>query len=114
MNKHALLYAAVTALPACTIVQVQGASPSTTVHFGVLKIDPAPGARSISYSIRGVGLVPNLNGATLGFAREDVVLAYHPEDCRVVLFNWPEGSADQQSLAHQLSNPAICQSRSAR
>jgi hypothetical protein len=114
MIKHALLSLLSVALTACTIVQVQGANPSTSVHFGVLKIEPTPGARSISYRIRGVGLVPSLNGATLGVAREDVVLAYRPEDCRIVLFDWPTEPTLRQSLADQLSNPATCQSRSAR
>jgi hypothetical protein len=114
MIKHALLLFIIAALSACTIVQVQGADPSTSVHFGVLRLDPAPGARSVSYRIRGVGLVPSLNGATLGIAREDVVLAYHPEDCRIVLFDWPTEPTLRQLLADRLSSSTICQPGSAR
>ena len=114
MIRHALLSLFAISLPACTIVQVQGGNPSTAVHFGLLKIEPAPGARSISYRVRGIGLVPSLNGATLGFAREDAVFAYHPEDCRIVLFDWPAAPADRRDLAVRLSSPEICQSGSAR
>lgn len=109
MIKHALLSLFAITLSACTIVQVQGGSPATSVHLGILKIDPAPGARSISYRIRGIGIVPSLNGATIGYSREDVVLAYRPEDCRIVLFDWPAERVERRDLAAQLANSDICQ-----
>lgn len=95
----------------CTIVQVQGANPSTSLHFGILKIEPAVGARSLSYRVRGIGLVPHTNGATLGYAQEDAVLAYNPEDCRVVIFEMP---AEGRDLLDRLVDPAICQPGRAR
>ena len=76
MHRGAFLAMTLALLPACTIVQVSGANPATSIHFGILKLEPALGARSISYRIRGVGLVPVHNGATIGFAREDAVLVF--------------------------------------
>lgn len=98
-------------LTSCTIVRVQGANPATSIHFGILRLEPAAGARSVSYRIRGIGLVPSTNGTTLGYAREDAVLAYHPEDCRVVIFELP---AESRDLFDPLLDPAICQPRRTR
>jgi hypothetical protein len=96
-------------LPACTIVQVQGATPSTSLHLGVVKFVPDAGARSVSYRIRGVGIVPTTNGMTLGYAREEAVLAYHPEDCRIVVFgNDDLRQDDRNDVARQLEARGIC------
>jgi hypothetical protein len=108
MLKHAALLACCGIISACTVVQVRGGSPSTSVHLGILKIEPAPEARSLSLRIRGFGVVPGISGATLGFAQEDVVVAYHAEDCRIVLFEPPLGSVDRQWLTTLLNNPNIC------
>jgi len=74
-----------------------------------LKIEPSPGARSVSLRIRGVGIVPGTNGATIGFAQEEAILAYHPEDCRVVLFDLPRAEAERRAWVEQLGDQALCQ-----
>lgn len=99
MHRSAFLTLTLSLLPACTIIQVSGADPSTSLHFGVLKLEPAPGARSLSYRIQGFGLVPGHNGATLGFAREDVVLVFDPNDCRTIIFDAPDNDLVDAALA---------------
>jgi len=89
MRNHALLILFLLAMSSCTIVQVNGANPVTSFHFGVLKLEPAAGAGSLSYRSRGFGLVPGLNGVTIGFAREDTVIVFDPDDCRTVVFDAP-------------------------
>lgn len=70
----------------CTIVQVNGPARATVAKFGILKIEPEGDARLVTYRSSGVGLVPSVNGATLGISSETVAIVLHPEDCRLVIF----------------------------
>lgn len=75
------------ALPACTIVKIEGPVQAVQAHFGVLRIEPAPGTRAVVYSSSGIGIVPGHGGFTLGIMRERAALIYSPEDCRIILFD---------------------------
>lgn len=84
-----LLGACCSALPlaACTIVHIEGPAKVTRHYPGTLAIAPAEGSDMIVYRSRGVGLVPGLRGATLGYADETVVALQGEEACRIVLFD---------------------------
>lgn len=79
-------------LAGCTIVEVRGDGRPATLQFGVLRIDPGAGARAVILRSHGVGLVPGLDGATLGARSESAALIYAPEDCRLVLFDPQPGA----------------------
>lgn len=106
MRLHILAMLIAAALPACTIIEVQGDRPSTSYHFGVLKISPAPGAGSVAYRSRGVGIVPGLSGLTVGYKSEDAVFVTDPDDCRIILFDRPH-QAMAANAASQLNT--LCQ-----
>lgn len=80
--------------PACTVVRVDGPARVSSTHFGVLRIEPPPGAAMLAYRTTGLGLVPAPEGLTVGYSRSDAVLSYDPSSCQVVVFKWPrEGEA---------------------
>lgn len=108
MLKHAALLSLCAALGACTIIQVEGATPSTSAHFGILRLQPDAQARSISYRIRGIGIVPGMNGFTLGYSQEDTILVFSTTDCRVVVFEAPAGAESRRVLESLLENPNLC------
>lgn len=81
------------AVAGCTIVNIEGTPGGVQVHGGVLKIVPADRPELIAYESEGFGLVPGLNGATLGYQKETVAMAYVPERCQVVVFRLPETEA---------------------
>jgi len=77
----------------CTIIELHGAERATLFKAGILHIAPHAGAGSVSYRATGVGLVPGLNGLTVGFSREDAVLVFDPDDCRTIIFESPPDAA---------------------
>lgn len=81
-------------LPSCTVIEIHGAgSARTTARLGVLKLVPEEGARAVFYRSRGLGVVPGLNGVTLGYAREDAAAIYTGSECRIVIFELPDDLA---------------------
>lgn len=72
----------------CTIVLVDSGKV-TQGHFGTLSIEPAKQTGVIAYRSVGIGLVPTLRGATLGFARETVAVVSATSPCHVILFQTP-------------------------
>jgi hypothetical protein len=76
------------AVAGCTVVNIHGAAPQTRVVTGVLRLAPADGARLVTYSAEGLGLVPGRNGATLGWAREKTALLFD-DSCRIVILELP-------------------------
>lgn len=98
-------------LGGCTIVRVEGASPATSVHFGVLRLAPATPDSMISVDATGIGLVPGMSGATLGFARSRMVFLNDLSRCRLVIFEtgndpqsrafWAEAISDVQQACNQ-------------
>ncbi|WP_152414690.1 hypothetical protein [Blastomonas sp. AAP53] len=80
----------------CTIVRVEGATPATSVHFGVLRLIPDSPDAMVAVTASGLGLVPGHNGATLGFARSQTVFMNDLSRCRLVIF---EAGNDPQSRA---------------
>ena len=96
-------------LPACTVIHVHGAEPRSIVRFGILQLAPAEGARSVSYRISGLGLVPGTRGATLGFSREEAVILFDAGACQIVFFEPPPATPDNRTwLEPLLANPNIC------
>jgi hypothetical protein len=93
MLRRAMMLLCAAFISGCTVIEVHGAQPSTSYHFGVLRIAPAPEAGSVAYRARGVGFVPGLNGLTFGYRREDAVLVVDPNDCRLVVFDAAEGAS---------------------
>lgn len=83
-------------LAGCTIVRVEGASPSTSAHFGVLRLVPDSPDAMVSIDATGFGLVPGQAGATLGYARSRMVFTNDLSRCRLVIF---ETGNDPQSRA---------------
>lgn len=68
-------------------MQISGAAPqSTSVHFGVLKLAPATPGGMIAVKATGLGLVPGAGGATLGFARSQMVFMNDISRCSLVIF----------------------------
>lgn len=90
MVKRIFIAAAAWSCSACTVVEIHGASRATIVGLGVLRIESDPAAKALAYRVRGVGLVPTVNGITLGYAAQDAVLLTDPHDCRVVIFEQPD------------------------
>lgn len=96
-------------ISACTIVRVEGASPSTSVHMGTLKIEPQPGAGLMILRTKGIGLVPSVHGMTLGYRGEVAAWAYDPERCQVILFDRSAVRAnDSEGLRLLREIPSIC------
>ena len=98
------------ALGACTIVNVGPGDRVTMIRPGVLQIAPAPGAATLAYRTRGLGLVPGRSGPVLGWAREDAVLLYEPSQCRIVVLGPTISPAVAAFWAGLLKDhPDICQ-----
>jgi hypothetical protein len=94
MARNAVVALCLLLLPSCTLIEIHGAGPThTTARLGVLKLVPEDGARAVFYRSRGLGVVPGLNGATLGYAREDVAAVYARSECRIVIFELPDDVA---------------------
>ena len=98
----------------CTIVRVTGAQPVTTVHFGVLALAPAIPGGMVAVETTGFGLVPGVNGATLGFASSHMVFMDDASHCSLVIFEtgndpqsrafWTKVLADAQQLCNKGEN----------
>lgn len=92
----------------CTIVRIEGAQRATTVHLGILKIAPETPGGMIAVDTTGFGLVPGVNGATLGFSRDRAVFMSDLSRCRFVIFEtgnnpqsrafWAKAMSDAQQL----------------
>lgn len=80
----------------CTIVRVTGANPETQLHFGLLQLTPSDPEAMVAVEATGFGLVPGVNGATLGFAHSQMVFMTDVSRCRLVIF---EAGNDPQSRA---------------
>jgi hypothetical protein len=97
-----------TGLTACTIVEVSEGR-AVGIRPGVLRIEPDPASGLAAYRSTGVGLVPGVNGATLGYRREAVVLANSIAGCRVIVFELPEQPEAAALWRELLSrHPDIC------
>jgi hypothetical protein len=62
-------------------------------------------------AIEGFGLVPGINGATLGYHREVLLWAATPEQCRVIFVLSNQSQSDQlvQFIRQAAADPsAIC------
>ena len=97
-------------ISACTVVHIESPEVETRLYAGVLRIEPVEGADAIAYRSAGFGLVPGNNGATLGFAKEDVV-AMRGDACRIVLFRADEDrTANLRAILSQAADPKdICE-----
>ena len=97
-------------ISACTVVHIESPEVETRLYAGVLRIEPIAGADAIAYRSTGFGLVPGHNGATLGFAKEDVV-AMRGDACRIVLFRANEDrTANLRAILSQAADPKdICE-----
>ncbi|MGZ8286840.1 MAG: hypothetical protein ACXW27_16010 [Allosphingosinicella sp.] len=94
---------------ACTIVRVDGPARVTSTHFGVLRIQPEPGAGMVAYRTRGFGLVPGPEGVTLGYSKAEVALAYDPLRCQSIVFQWPGSGEGLSLLLREIKDTAnIC------
>ena len=89
---------------ACTVVHVDGPVKVTSTHFGVLRIDPQPGAGLIAYRAEGVGLVAGPEGVTLGYSKAEVALAYDPLRCQSIVFRWPNSVDGRRLLLREIGN----------
>ncbi len=94
---------------ACTVVRVEGPARVTSTHFGVLRIQPEPGAGMVAYRSRGFGLVPSPEGLTLGYSEAEVALAYDPARCQSIIFQWPSSAEGLRLLLQHAADIAnIC------
>ncbi|MDO9487357.1 MAG: hypothetical protein Q7J32_03210 [Sphingomonadaceae bacterium] len=92
----------------CTVVQVTEGQ-TVRSHLGVLRIAPDAQTGLAAYRSAGIGVVPGINGATLGYRRENVVLAGAGAACRVVVFELPESREAAKVWRDILSaHPNIC------
>jgi hypothetical protein len=107
--EHALLGALALLASACTVVRVEGPARVTNTHFGVLRIEPMPGAGMVAYRTRGLGLVPGPEGVTLGYSKAEVALAYDPRRCQSIVFQWPASGEGLNLLLREIKDTAnIC------
>lgn len=96
-------------LSSCTIVKIEGASPKTSVGLGILRIVPESGSRVLVYRSTGLGLVPSLNGAVLGYSDQQAALIYDRDDCRVLILSMPKPEVERAELLKLLKDrPDIC------
>lgn len=92
----------------CTVVHINSGEVVTSSRFGVLEIRPAAGARLVAIKTRGLGIVPGLNGTTIGYSDEDVALVYDENDCRVVILELPEDKIERERLMAAILGKNIC------
>ena len=80
-----------------------------SVHFGTLQVSPAAGSGLVAVQIAGVGLVPGMQGPTLGYSREHFVAAREGGVCRIIVLEWPRDPALARELAASIErSAAIC------
>jgi hypothetical protein len=72
-------------LAGCTTVNVDGASVSTTRHFGILRLDPVGPDQTLVLYLRGFGIVPGRGGLTVGYRRELSVAYPDGSNCRLMI-----------------------------
>jgi len=77
----------------CTFVRVEGAS-KMTAKLGIIRLAPAKPNDMVAVTTTGVGLVPTMRGAALGFATEQAVFMADLSSCRVVVFSADKAAAD--------------------
>lgn len=92
------------ALGACTIVEIEGAQPVRSAHFGTLRLSPEAGAGAVTYRMRGVGLIPGRDSLSLGYVQEEAAIIYDPDDCRIVIFQLPSNAEARSALLTTLGN----------
>lgn len=83
-------------------MQVEGKAGITAVSFGSLRIEPSGEARLVAYRSSGFGLVPGVNGLTLGYGSELVGVVFSPEDCRLVIL---EANSEQIAEIARILGP---------
>lgn len=95
-------------LASCTVIHVADGRP-VSARFGVLTIVPDDRTGLIAYRSTGLGLVPGLRGATVGFQREATVVVRDGSACQVIVFELPDG-AEAAALWRDMiaRNPNIC------
>jgi hypothetical protein len=93
----------------CTIVKVEGPARVTMVGLGAVRIEPVA-AGGIVYRSRGIGLVPGLGGATLGYRSETAALLPATDDCRLILFEPHQRDAEalRDILKPVITDKQIC------
>ncbi len=61
------------------------------------------------YRSTGLGLVPSLNGAVLGYSDQQAALIYDRDDCRVLILSMPKPEVERAELLKLLKDrPDIC------
>ena len=74
------------ALAACTQVRVvQGGVTTVSYRFGVLRLEPDPGAPVLLVETAGFGVVPVAYGTSVGWARQLVVSSKDPGQCQLIV-----------------------------
>jgi hypothetical protein len=95
------------ALASCTVVHVDEGKVARS-RFGLLRIVPDERNGTLAYRSTGVGLVPGVDGATIGFKHEAVVVAAGG-DCRVVILELPDDPRTVALWRDILDrNPNVC------
>lgn len=107
--RHILIGLIGLAASACTVVHVDGPAKVSSTHFGILRIEPKPGAGMVAYRSEGVGLVAGPEGVTLGYSKAEVALAYDPLRCQSIVFEWPKSAEARRLLLREVGDTAtIC------
>ncbi len=95
-------------LGGCTIVRIDGGR-AVSVYPGVLRVEAASDAGLVVVETQGIGVVPGLSGATLGYASARMAIANNPQRCQVVIMSWPEDAEARATLLRLIGEtPQVC------